>query len=304
MKKITTNNKRGYLIHAFGNKDLDYGKLAVCCALSIKSNLKNNHTTVVMDDGTERWLRHSIPRKVLSTAFDKIINPKEKFQKGKRKHYDSPWVSFKSDFDNQARTASYRYTPYDETILIDSDYIIMNDSFDSIWDLNEDLMMNDKAVDLQNGLFGDHIKDRRLSNHGIPLYWATVVYFKKSETSELFFNLVEYIRQEYNFFQFLYGFSEGFYRNDFSFSIAAHILNGYASNGIRPLPEDHLIMSYQKDTIAELVDSSKIIFCSTNTDEDWKTTLVNIEGLNVHIMNKRELLRVSDKFIESCMEKI
>ncbi|MCK5611913.1 hypothetical protein KAR91_59130 [Candidatus Pacearchaeota archaeon] len=301
MKK--KQNERGYLLHAFGNKDLDYGKLAICCALSIKSNLKINHTTVVMDEWTKKWLETSISKDILSTAFDTIIIPEGKFQTGKRRHFDSPWVSFKSDFNNQSRVFSYRYSPYDETILIDSDFIIMNDSFDSIWDLNEDLMINNKAVDLQNDQFGS-VEDKRLSNHGIPLYWATVVYFRKSEMSEIFFNLVDYIREEYNFFQFLYGFSEGFYRNDYSFSIAAHILNGYISSGIRSLPEDFLIMSYPKDTIAKLIDSNEIIFCSTNKVEEWKTTLVNIKELNLHIMNKREILRVSDKFIESCMEKI
>lgn len=299
----TKKNKRGFLIYAFGNEDLDYGKLAVCCALSIKSNLKINNVTVVMDKHTKNWVDKSIPSEALSTAFDNVTILKEKYQKGKRKYFDSPWITFKADFDNQARTSSYKHSPYDETILIDGDYIVMNDSFDSIWNLNEDLMMNNKVIDLQNNQFGS-TEDKRLSNHGIPLYWATVVYFRKSEMSEIFFNLVDYIREEYNFFQFLYSFSAGFYRNDFSFSIAAHILNGFIPNGIRPLPEDFLITSYQKDTIAKLIDSREIIFCATELIEEWKTTLVNVKDLNVHIMNKRNFLGVADKFIESCMEKI
>jgi len=296
-------NNKGYLIYAIGNKNLDYGKIALCCALSIKSNLKINHTSIIMDKWTKQWLETSIPKNILSTAFDNIIIPKETFQKGKRKHFDSPWVSFKADFNNQPRVFSYKYSPYDETIIIDSDFIVMNDNFDYVWDLNEDLLINHKAVDLQNDQFGD-IKDKRISDHGIPLYWATVVYFRKSEMAKIFFDLVDYIRDEYNFFQFLYGFREGFYRNDFTFSIASHILSGYTSNGIKSFPEDVFNMSYQKDTIAKMIDSREIIFCSTNTDEEWKTTLVNMKDLNVHIMNKRELLRISDEFIESCMEKI
>jgi len=136
------------------------------------------------------------------------------------------------------------------------------------------------------------------------MYWATIVYFKKSPFSKTFFDLVDYIRDEYNFFQFLYGFKEGFYRNDFSFSIAAHIMNGYITKGIKSFPESSILTSYQKDTIAEIKDSREIIFASSNVENPWKTTLVNIKDMNVHIMNKRELLRISEQFIKSCMEKL
>ena len=296
-------NKRGFLLHAFGNKDLDYGKLAVCCALSIKTNLQNNSVTVVMDEGTKKWLNTSVPKDIIKKAFDKIIIPKEKFRSGKRRHFDSPWINFKAEFNNQNRVLSYQYSPYDETILLDTDYIVMNNNFDYVWGSDGDILINKQAIDLQSNKFGA-IEDQRLSNHGISLYWATVVYFKKSPFAKTFFGLVDYIRKEYNFFQFLYGFREGFYRNDFSFSIAAHILNGYSDKGIKSLPENFIITSYQKDVIAELLDSRKIIFMSHNVDEPWKSTLVNIKDMNVHIMNKRELLRVSEKFIESCMEKL
>lgn len=303
MKKTKKKNKRGFLIHAFGNKQLDYGKLAVCCALSIKSNLKNNYVTVVMDEGTKVWLSSLFSNDVINTAFDKIIIPEEKFRSGKRRHFDSPWLNFKAEFNNQNRTLSYQYSPYDETILLDVDYIVMNDNFDNVWGTSEDILINNKAIDLKNNKLGN-IEDQRLSNHGIPMYWATVVYFKKSPFAEIFFNLINYIREEHNFFQFLYGFKEGFYRNDFSFSIAVHILNGYITKGIKSLPEHYILTSYQKDGIAELLDSREIIFMSHNVDEPWKTTLVNIKDMNVHIMNKRELLRVSDKFINSCLEKL
>jgi len=302
MKK-TKKSKRGFLLHAFGHKDLDYGKLAVCCALSIKTNLKNNSVTVVMDRGTKKWLDSSVPKDILKTAFDKIIISKEKFRSGKRRHFDSPWVSFKAEFNNQNRVLSYKYSPYDETILLDTDYIVMNDNFDHIWGCNDDMIMNHKAIDLQSNEFGA-IEDQRLSNHGIPLYWATVVYFKKSPFTKRFFDLINYIREEYNFFQFLYGFKVGFYRNDFSFSIAAHIFNGYITTGFRSFPEESILTSYPKDTIAEVLDSKEIIFASHNVDEPWKSTLVNIKDMNVHIMNKRELIRVSEKFIGSCMEKL
>jgi len=302
MKK-QKKNKRGFLLHAFGNKDLDYGKLAVCCALSIKTNLQNNSVTVVMDEGTKKWLNTTVPKVIMKTAFDKIIISKDKYPSGRRRHFDSPWLNFQAEFNNQNRVLSYQYSPYDETILLDTDYIVMSNDLDSVWDTDEEFLMNKIAIDLQSNAFGA-IEDRRLSPHGIPLYWATVVYFNKSKFSRSFFDLVDYIREEYNFFQFLYGFKEGFYRNDFSFSVAAHAFNGYYDKGIKSLPIDCILTSYQQDAIAEVVDTNEIIFMSHNVDEPWKSTLVNIKDMDVHVMNKREVLRVSNQFIELCMEKL
>ena len=99
-------------------------------------------------------------------------------------------------------------------------------------------------------------------------------------------------------------YQERFYRNDFSFSIAVHIMNGYIQSGIKPFIEDTILTSYQKDCIADIINSNEILFLSHNVDEPWKNTLVNIKDMNVHIMNKKELLRLSDKFIELCMEKL
>jgi hypothetical protein len=294
---------KGFLLHAFNNRQLDYGKLAVCCALSIKTHLQNNNTTLLTDFETSKHIKSNFDKKVIKSAFNEIIISKEKYSAGKRRHHDSPWVTFRAKFDNKSRVRSYDYTPYDETILIDTDYLVMDNSFDEVWGNNQDFLMNHKCVDLKGDRFGT-LLEQRLSRYGIPMYWATLVYFKKCEFSEIFFNLVDYIREEYNFFQFLYEFPLGFYRNDYSFSIAAHILNGYITDKITSFPQDTIIASYQKDGIAEVKSNNEIIFLSHDTKEEWRDTLVNIKGMNVHIMNKKELMRVSEKYINFCMEKL
>lgn len=295
--------KRGYLLHAFKSKEIDYGKLAVCCALSIKTNLKHNHVSVVVDEETRKWLTSTISPVVLQTSFDKIIIPKEKFRSGNRRYFDSPWNSFTTEFNNQNRVLTYQYSPYDETILLDVDFLVMNDSFDHVWGNPEDILMNHKAIDLHNNTFGS-IDEQRVSPFGIPLYWATMVYFKKTPYTKTFFELTDYVREDYHFFQFLYGFKKSFYRNDYAFSIAAHILSGYIPDGIKPFPEDTILTSYQKDGVAKVLDSKEVVLLAHDVKEPWKDTLVNTKGMNVHIMNKRDLESVSEKFIESCMEKL
>jgi hypothetical protein len=294
---------RGFLLFAMGSGNIQYGKLAVCCALSIKTNLKNNNVTVVVDDETNRYLKTSLPKDIVLKAFDKIIVATEKFKSTKRKHYDSPWRTYYIPFNNQNRVLTYDYSPYYETILIDVDFLIMENSLDDVWGNDQDILMNSEVRDLQNNKL-PAIEDNRLSKHGIPLYWASLVYFKKSSFAKTFFGFVSYIREQYNFYQFLYGFKKGYYRNDFSFSIAAHVLSGYKPRGIKSFPQKVIRISPQKDSIAKIIDSKEIIFLSNHPDEQWKNTLINMKGFSVHIMNKQDLLRVSDEFIESCMEKL
>ena len=246
-------SKRGFLLFAFGNKEIDYGKLAICCALALKTNLKENNTAVIVDEFTSNWLNKTIPDEILNAAFDQILITEDKFQSSQRKHFDSPWSTFTAEFNNQNRVLAYDYTPFEETILIDVDYFVMNNHFDSVWNNPHDLLINHKVTDLQNKPL-KHISDNKVSKYGIPLYWATIVYFKKSKFAKIYFDLVNYIREEYSFYQFLYGFSKTFYRNDFSFSIAAHILSGYLTYGIKSFPENILVTSPQKDGIAEMID--------------------------------------------------
>lgn len=296
--------KKGFLLHAFGyTKALNYGILALCCALSIKTNLKINNITVVMDWGTKEWLVSNFSKHIIKSAFDNIIVSDEKFPSGDKINFNTPWKTYKSKFNNQNRVLSYEYSPYDETILIDVDFFIMDNSFDDVWGSNEDLLLNKKAIDLQGNIFGTE-KDQILSTYGIPQYWATIVYFKKSEYAQRFFDLINYIRKEYTFFQFLYNFKEGYYRNDFSFSIAAHMLNGYIKNGAKSFPQDSILSSYQEDSIVSMIKHNEFLFLSNNIKEPWKNTLVNIKERNVHIMNKKEIMRISDKYIKICMEKL
>jgi hypothetical protein len=295
-------NDKGYLLYANFSRKIDYGKLAVCCALSIKTNLVHNNVTVVVDKQVKKSLEKQYTKEILAKIFDTIIVSENEFQSSLRTHYDNPWNTFKTPFNNKHRILAYNHSPYKETILMDVDYLVMNDDLDNVWGCNDDLLMNKKAVDLQGNIFGD-ISDQKLSQDGIPMYWATLVYFKKCPYSEAFFDLINYIKDEYDYFRFLYEFECDFYRNDFSFSIASHIMNGYSVNQ-RSFPIDTIITSYQEDTIVELIDSKEIIFMSWNLKERWKHILVNTKGMNIHVMNKLELIRISNDFIKSSLEKL
>jgi len=296
-------NEKGFLLYANHSDKINYPRLAICCALAIKSNLKNNNVTVVLDKKSKKHMYDIHSEDIINTAFDNIIVTTKSYQTPIRDHFSSPWYKFQSKFNNKHRINAYINSPYKETILMDVDYIVMNDEIDHVWGCNEDLLINRNAVDLQGNKFGS-IQEERLGINGIPMYWATLVYFKKGGFSKAFFNLVNYIKEEYNYFRFLYGFEGTYYRNDFAFSIAAHIMNGFGYGSQKSFPNDTIVTSYQEDEIAELKNSNEWILISTDMNEKWKSVLVNSDNMNIHFMNKLELFKISDDFIKSCLEKL
>ena len=291
MKKI----KRGFLLFAFNNNEIDYIKMACCCALSIKSHLKYNHITLVTDNSIE-WVEKILSKETINNSFDNIIIVDSPNQNNIRTHFDSPWSKFKAPFINKNRSTAYEISPYEETILLDVDYLVMSDSLDMVWNNSEDFLINKNAVSLRNEKF--HDKEVKLSKDGIPMYWATLIYFKKSELAKRIFDLTTFIKDNYSFYKQLYKFPGKLFRNDYVFSIAVHIISGFINKGIKSFPQPVIKTMDQKDDIVE-IKKNYIIFLNHNPKEPWINNLVKFENIDVHIMNKRSFLRHSDTMIET-----
>ena len=290
MKKL----KRGFLLIAFNNSEMDYIKMACCCALTIKSHLKYNHITLVTE--STNWLKKILSDKEIEKIFDNIIIVDIPNQKNIRTHYDSPWTKFKAPFLNNKRANAYEISPYEETILLDVDYLVMDNMFDLVWDNTEDFLINKNAINLRNKKF--HEKEIRLSESGIPMYWATIIYFKKSELAKRIFDLTIFIKDNYLFYKHLYKFPGSLFRNDYVFSIAIHIISGFVNSNIKSFPISTIKTMDQKDDIVE-VNKDDILFLSHDPKKPWINHLVKLDKTDVHVLNKRSLLRQYEKMIKT-----
>lgn len=143
---------------------------------------------------------------------------------------------------NGGRYRAYELSPYDETLLIDSDYLQLDTSLLTILASTDDyriVTQNQSPTVSMDGNMG--VLD-------IPYVWATAVAFKKSKKSQLLFELVGRIQRNYKYYQKLYQIRESNYRNDYAFSIADNIINGYTSSQGIPwsmLTLDKLISSIE-----------------------------------------------------------
>ena len=124
---------------------------------------------------------------------------------------------------NLDRCNAYDISPYEETIMIDADYLILSDALNTCWGHNNELMMNWKYDDIMYEREDDSLK--RLHPTGITMYWATVVYFKKTEFTKQFFETVKHVKDNSRYYQDLYKLET--YPNDYSFSGSIHMLGGF-----------------------------------------------------------------------------
>ena len=286
----------GFLIFAYDNDAIDYGTLALCNALLIKKHCTVNNVAVVTSSATFQSLilQHGEP--LIRTAFDTvIINEIDTDGSNYRTFSDTRYKNFTVKYHNSNRTSAYELSPFDETLLLDADYLILDNSTDLIWGTIEPILCNNTTVNL------DHIKNYGTSNGklnqmGIPLYWATAVYFKKTIDAQLMFAQMQFIKENYYYYTKLYGFNPNvFFRNDYAISIALHIMSGFIEpHTVKPLPVDYILVSEDTDEFHMFYNGTAII----TTEHGQGNIIAHSVQSNVHMMNKLAVIRQKDSIIK------
>jgi hypothetical protein len=291
---------RGVVLFGVNNTKIDYVQLCVMAAAFVKKNMPGTSVSLITDEPSY-YAQESKGKWSLSDFFDNVVMVPSQFKENfsnARKYKDTRYYGIEAAFRNESRSLIYELTPYDETLLIDSDYLVCNNSLSAVWGSSEDVMINTNATGLlHNKLEGAEF---RLNPFGIKMYWATVIYFKKNERAKLLFDLVEHIKENWDFYKLTYDFPGHLYRNDYAFSIAIHILNGFVESDevVSPLPDDSIFTALDTDQFFKIRSPSDMSFFANDTKETWKFYATRIKGLNVHCMNKLSLLNNMDSIME------
>jgi hypothetical protein len=296
------NTNRGILLFAESNERIDYLRLAILCAKCIKNNMgSETKVSVVTTKGSWNNLSKvgTELESLAKTLFDKVIFTNNTYDIDNSRIYrDTQYHQVTAQFLNRSRSSAYELSPYDETILIDVDYFVLNGSLNHVWGSNEDFIINKSAKTLlHKPLTGPEF---RLNPFGIRMYWATVIYFKKSEKSKLIFDLVSHIKEAWNYYRHVYDFPGGLYRNDFSFSIALHMLNGFVDDDsfVKSFSDPEILTAIDTDQFISFDDKNTVRFYANDPTENWKFYVSKIRGVNVHCLNKISILNNFDKILE------
>lgn len=181
-------------------------------------------------------------------------------------------------WNNFDRHSVYELSPFDETLVIDADYLILDNNLKKIFEIEWDYLLQRNSFALTQAW------PNSMGPNGLPFVWATVFAFRKTSKSKLFFELIKRIQDNYGYYVNLFNIRERNYRNDYAFAIADYIINGYniESNSIpgTMLTVDQLISSIE-------FHDGKIIIKDTNKS-------YVLPPMNMHIMSKSYLQ--SDNF--------
>jgi hypothetical protein len=217
----------------------------------------------------------SIANKSLTLASKKLnlpytlITDKEFKNEFHNSRYDIDTNNF-IQWRNIGRHHAYQLSPYDETLVIDVDYLILNDQLNKIFELEWDYILQRNSFALTTEW------PKLMGETSLPYVWATVFAFRKSPRAKMYFDLIDRIQKNHFYYWSLFNIQERIFRNDYAFAIADIILNGYTI-GKNSIPENMLAINQVIKSI-DVQDNNLII------KDDTKAYVV--PKTNLHIMSK------------------
>lgn len=284
---------KGVLLFAHNSRQLDYLKLSIIAGKLAKKNL-SVPVSLVTDNSTLDWAKESDLYDQITQTFEHVIS-KEYIVNNNYRVLNDGDSKETVPFRNSTRTDAWEVTPYDRTLVIDSDFFIFSNNFSDYWDIDQDFLISAGVRDINDQ---DRMQyfDRYISDTGVRLLWATTMMFTKNEHTEMFFNLVKHIQDNYIMYSEIYRYDYRVYRNDISFSLAYHIFSGFTNFNEYFLPP--VLSAIDKDILIDIDTKGRLKFL---INDFLKNSYVatSMIGADVHIMNKQAIIRNFDKFVEA-----
>jgi hypothetical protein len=225
------------------------------------------------------------------TVFDQVIEVPFARALSEKRYFDGSGVYKQLEFKNDLRTQAYELSPYDETILLDSDYIIANDVLTHCFEQDSNFLIYKDASDLTG--FRDNTEFLKISETSVDFYWATVVFFRKTKDNKVFFDLTKHIQENWQHYNSIFQINKPTFRNDWVFSIAIHIMNGYQDGDFANKLPGKKYYTADRDILWKLEDDN-FLFLVEKEQHLGEYTPLRIKGSSVHVMNKFSLNRVID----------
>lgn len=164
---------KGILVVAQNNYKIDYVEQAIVLALSLKLTNPDIPISIVTDD--------KVSKKDVE-LFDKII--------------PIPWddLAAGQDWKIKNRWKVYHASPYDETIVMDTDMLVL-ENINHWWNFlkNYDLYFTTNVLTYRNEIVSSDYYRKTFTKNNLPNVYTGIYYFKKSNFTEIFFNNLEIV---------------------------------------------------------------------------------------------------------------
>jgi hypothetical protein len=239
----------GALIFARNNEQIDYEAMARWSAKNIERHL-GIPTHIVTDDASNDNTRH----------FTDVGNV---------------------TWHNHNRMDAYRLTPWDCTLVLDADYVVASNQLQSVLEVDQDFLAHRWAYDVTGCNTFEGLN--YFGANRMPMWWATVMMFRRSKQAELIFDSMQMVRDNWTHYRNLYKNSTPTYRNDHALSIALGIVNGHTLNhpdipwALASLTPEHRLTQITQDRY-------RVDFINTENKPRW----IELRQ-DFHAMGKQQL---------------
>ena len=263
---------RGALLFAFNSPKFNYYDMAVATAKRINYFLDIPVTIVTDSD--------SIPENQ-SYTFDNVIVAEA--DKTNKRDWGM-WI-------NKGRYRAFDLSPYDETLLLDTDYMVNSNKLLTTFDLPTDFCCHDTTSFL---MYPDAVQEV-LSAYSFKTLWATAVTFKKTKRSDLIFQSLEMIQKNFEHYAQIHGFISATFRNDYALTLATRIVNGHTTPIEDIIPWNLLHVgkntTIYKNSDDEFSTDYTIMFDNWNRGKIRKE-YITVKDTDFHVMNKENFLEL------------
>jgi hypothetical protein len=282
---------RGMLMFAHDNGLFDYGKMAYASSLAAVHHI-DEPVSLVTDILTWRRLTENYPR--AESLFEQLFFV-EPDTPNERQFDLADGTTTKAEYHNTTRLKAYELSPYDETLLIDTDVLIQDSSLTKVWGSKSAVRMNCEVSEMVKEMYGGNTIVK-LEEKSMPIFWATICYFRQCPMASKLFEWAQYVVENYSYYGVLYGFPTAIIRVDFALTVAAHIMSGCvhkARTVVEPLPNETTTFAWNKDIMID-VEKGRTTFLTQFNGQGFPVSTYR----TVHCLNKDSLLNMADRIIE------
>ena len=255
---------KGVLLFAFNTTELNYVKMANISAARINYFL-DLPVTLVTD---------ITPTLELSN-FDNIVLLDS----------DDTNIKGKKIWKNKGRYNAYDLSPYNETLLLDVDYVVNSSELNKVFDFYDDFCCHRTT----HFLMQEESEEEFLGTHSLQTLWATVVFFKKTERMRLFFDCVKMVQENYTHYVNLHGMLATTFRNDYAFTIANRIINGHIDDPRDFIPWN-LTHVYNDVKVVKDTDTEFRLYSKKSKKE-----FIKIKDFDFHMLDKQNFMEIFDE---------
>lgn len=257
---------RGVVLFGFNSPNYNYYKMAEYTAKRINYFL-DLPVTLVTDSAS---IDHSS-----SYKFDNILQVQS----------DAGNQIFGRTWINKGRYQCYDLSPYDETLLLDVDYMVNSDRLLDAFNYMDDFCCHESI----SYLMSDHNKKEYIAENSLPTLWATVVAFTKTKRTKQIFECLEMVQKNYQHYANIYHFDPDTYRNDFGLTLAWRLVNGHIYNKSDILPWNlcHIgLKTYVYKNNDDLYNTEYTIIYDKWIRDKIKKEYITIKDMDFHVINK------------------